>query len=255
MKRLFWIAILAAGLLQGVPASAQWVAGQRGHIPVADGPTGRQDDGRPLWVCRAWYNGGLHPGKVRPGFRGCNIGWGGEEHAIERYEVLAGGAGGYAWVRAQRGFIPDFAIAAGRDSDGRTLFVCRARYRNGVHPGKIYNSFGGCNIGWGGREPMVTTYEVLVSSWRPVPAAEIQLRRPCGVANSGRIAWVVNLRKDRRVRVTVRRTVAAEPARPQTQEDFVYILAAGGQRGLGCNGRLRPSERGQAYSLAGAEVL
>ena len=42
----------------------------------------------PLYICRATHNGGVHPGKLRAAFKGCNIGWGGRETVVADYEVL-----------------------------------------------------------------------------------------------------------------------------------------------------------------------
>jgi hypothetical protein len=44
--------------------------------------------------------------------------------------------------------------------------VCRARFDNGQHPGKVWD--GTCNFGWGGRTIYATDYEVLLDdgySW------------------------------------------------------------------------------------------
>ena len=42
----------------------------------------------PLYICRAPFQGGLHPGKIRSGWTACHISWGGTEHAISTYDVL-----------------------------------------------------------------------------------------------------------------------------------------------------------------------
>jgi hypothetical protein len=70
------------------------------------------------------------------------------------------------WQTARNGAIPAGAVIAGHEHPpgNETLYICRAHYRNGLHPGKIRPAFGGCNIGWGGQERMVRRYEVLVSS-------------------------------------------------------------------------------------------
>ena len=260
MRGLFWIPLVAAVslLLDTAPASAQWVAARSGSIPGATGPTGREADGRSLRVCRARHERGLHPGKIRPGFGACFFGWGSNQHRSTVYDVLVGGK--YRWVRARHGRVPDFAIVAGRESDGRSLFVCRAQHRGGVHPGKVRSGFRGCNIEWGGGEHAIPVYEVLVSAWQqegssapPMGKAEIRLGARCGVADSGQIAHVVNLRRDRRVRVTVRQTWK-DGTTEHSQKDFVYTLAAGGQQRLGCY-RLLSATEGRIYSLVGIEGL
>ena len=162
MKKRF-IAMLGAILLLVAPASAQWVTSANGGIPVTDGPTGRDTDGQVLFVCRAWYGGGLSPGKIRAGFGGCLVGWAGRERTVPRYAVLGGGR--FGWENVTGGRVRDFAIVAGREANGEPLFVCRAWHRNGMHPGKVRRGFNGCNITYGGDEIRKQYYEVLVVRW------------------------------------------------------------------------------------------
>ena len=54
-----------------------------------------------------------------------------------------------AWVPAANGVIPANAIIGGNEA-GRTLAVCRAKYNQGVHPGKVVGK--NCNFGYGGKE-------------------------------------------------------------------------------------------------------
>jgi hypothetical protein len=70
-----------------VEASSQWVEARNGEIPEG-ALQGGQEAGGPLYVCRAYHGGGLHPGRIRPDFTGCHIGWGGYEVVIPVYEVL-----------------------------------------------------------------------------------------------------------------------------------------------------------------------
>ena len=107
-----------------------------------------------LYVCRSFYRGSLHPGKLYAGH--CNIGWGGQEIARGEYEVLKSHRP-LRWVSHKYG-MPSGAIRGG-EAEGYPLFVCRAKYNGGVHPGKLYK--GACNIGWGGEEIVVPRYEVL----------------------------------------------------------------------------------------------
>jgi hypothetical protein len=75
--------------------------------------------------------------------------------------VLTGNASAVHWVGASNGAIPAGAVAGGSEP-GRTLYICRARYNNGLHPGKVVAQ--NCNIGWGGKEILVRSYEVMVAS-------------------------------------------------------------------------------------------
>ncbi|HTM64668.1 MAG TPA: DUF3421 domain-containing protein [Gammaproteobacteria bacterium] len=67
------------------------------------------------------------------------------------------------WIHMESGEpMPANAVIGGNQYHPNSLFhVCRANYRGGVHPGKLYN--GNCNISWGGQEYIMTNYEVLVS--------------------------------------------------------------------------------------------
>jgi len=42
-----------------------------------------------------------------------------------------------------------------------SLYVCRGNYKNSVHPGKLWKSW--CHIGWGGKEVLLDTFEVLTT--------------------------------------------------------------------------------------------
>ena len=66
-----------------------------------------------------------------------------------------------SWTEASGGHVPDGAIIGGREADGQVLFICRAKHKGGVHPGKIRAEFKGCNIPYGGREHTIRQYEVL----------------------------------------------------------------------------------------------
>lgn len=127
-------------------------------------------DGRPGYVCRGSHAGGLHPGKVVAGR--CNIGYGGKELRLSRYQVL---------LEPPRGPPPPppglswqspgtaGAVVAGREGS-RNLVVCRGRHKSEWHPGKVVA--GRCNIGYGGREILTTSYQVLVANgvsarWSP----------------------------------------------------------------------------------------
>ena len=66
--------------------------------------------------------------------------------------------GGVKWA-SSTGRLPANAFIGGSEP-GRKLAVCRAPYKGGTHPGKVVA--GKCNIGWGGKEIVLRTFEVLV---------------------------------------------------------------------------------------------
>jgi hypothetical protein len=67
--------------------------------------------------------------------------------------------GGFTWVPAVNGAIPQGAVAGGNEG-GHPLFICHATSGMGLHPGKVVGA--NCNIGYGGLEATVPQYEVLV---------------------------------------------------------------------------------------------
>jgi len=166
-KSLF--AIVVFGVLSAFGLSGQVIAQNPIHLSwgtpsnspqnqwPAQWAAGNEADGTPIFVCRANYNGGMHPGKVVAG--NCNIGYGGNEIVLQHYVVLMGPLTMRSlWVE---GFSPaNRNFRAGVDSDGVTpLYVCRALYNGGLHPGKVVA--GNCNITYGGREVVLHNFQVL----------------------------------------------------------------------------------------------
>ena len=87
------------------------------------------------------------------------------------------------WIEMMRGEpLPEGAVVGGGEAEG-ALIVCRANYRGGVHPGKLVGD--SCNISWGGREVVMSRYEVLVSyaplNWVPASYGQI----PAGAIRGG----------------------------------------------------------------------
>jgi hypothetical protein len=115
---------------------------------------GRENDGKLLYSCNAYYNNGTHPGKTRDDWNSCNIGWGGQEYGLTSYNTLQS-SHNYYWDRNI--YNP---VVGGNQHDGN-LYVCRAYYNGGIHPGKTKNGWGACNIGWGGSEIGVSNFEYL----------------------------------------------------------------------------------------------
>jgi len=160
IRLLLHAAGAAALIAVALPAAAQdlrWVPAPGGAVPPS-AIIGGQEPGRLLPVCRGAYNNGVHPGKVVAGK--CNIGWGGREIELRQFEVLTGNPASVRWQAVAGGAMPAGAFVGGQEP-GRQLVVCRAAYQTGVHPGKVVA--GKCNIGWGGKERVLTAYEVMVT--------------------------------------------------------------------------------------------
>lgn len=67
---------------------ARWVPAARGVIPPGSIAHGRERDGRPQYICRASYGGGVHLGKVSPGSAGCLLATYGRVVVRDSYQVL-----------------------------------------------------------------------------------------------------------------------------------------------------------------------
>ena len=117
------------------------------------------ENNQTLYSCRVSYQRGIHPGKLIENY--CNFGFGGQELRSSNYEVLSyrGNNSGYRWVRSLSS--SDTAIVAGQEATGENLFLCRASYRGGIHPGKLVKNR--CNIGFQGQELQINNYEILIS--------------------------------------------------------------------------------------------
>jgi hypothetical protein len=159
--------LCALGLAAGRHAKAEdnWVYEKAGSVPLDAIIGGTEPDGTRLYICRAFFNGGLHPGRVRPGLAGCDIGWGGVEHLVPFYQVLVP-----RWRSAINGNVPTGAYSYGFEAPdpgnnfiGPALYPCRAFLNGGLHPGKVRPGFTGCYVGWGGKEISVNPYEVLIA--------------------------------------------------------------------------------------------
>ena len=129
---------------------------------LAASPEARFDSVR-LYLCRAAYEGGIHPGQARAGEKGCAFGFGGGQVVAQTYDLLEA-APWMTWTGAVARDLPDTAVVSGNEG-GEAFFACRAADRNGVHPGKIKKSSLGCSIVSDGREAIVERFEILVTRW------------------------------------------------------------------------------------------
>lgn len=153
------LGLFGAGLSQTSDSCrVQWVSDFEGGIPDGAVVCGQEADGTPLYLARAYYSGGLHPGKVRPEFESANIPYGGDEVKVNSYEVYCGGG---TWIEASGGIIPEGAVACGYEANGEPLYAARAWYEGGLQIGKVRPGFDGANIPYGGDEITVNSYEVL----------------------------------------------------------------------------------------------
>ena len=150
--------ILIAGSLSPGVAAQTWVDSQSDSPLPSNAVVGGQENGHRLYVCRASYNGGIHPGKVVAG--NCNIGFGGQEVVLQQFQVLVTDPHPHAfpeWGPPKDDMAG--AVVGGRESSGSPLWVCRAAYNGGIQPGKVVGA--NCNIPYGHQEIHVPQFEVL----------------------------------------------------------------------------------------------
>jgi hypothetical protein len=146
--------------MENSAAGYRWETARGGRIPTGAVPHGYEEDGEPLWVCRARIHGGVHPAKVRPAFGAAQATWGGREVRVDEYEVLMDRG---IWGIASGGTVPAEALPAGRDGDGEPLYVARSAIEPGtLHIGKLRRSSGAATIGYGDDEHTAFSYEVLL---------------------------------------------------------------------------------------------
>ncbi|KAK9768710.1 hypothetical protein K7432_000463 [Basidiobolus ranarum] len=132
-----------------------WIYASGGAIPPNAVQGGVESDGKPLFIARQFYQGGLHVGKAAPHLKSISIGYGGKEINLKDYYVLCGDARQLRWVECHGVCKPDNwrPIEAGHESDGKPLFVSKTRYDGGEHVGKAGTHLnGGMSFGFGGKE-------------------------------------------------------------------------------------------------------
>jgi len=149
----------------GPRGPATWILAEGGSVPDGAIPGGEQQ-GKPLFICRGFHEGGLQIGKVSPAAQqGAMIGYGFKEFPIPKYEVLVGDRHALRWVDfqgrlnvRQLGARP---VEGGREADGTPLFVALARHGNAVIPGKVGEKLDGAVIPTNNTEVVSEQYRVL----------------------------------------------------------------------------------------------
>jgi hypothetical protein len=134
-----------------------------GVVPFDSIRGGTDNDGLPLYLCTAQFAGGMHPGKLKSIFHGCDISYGGIEHVIANYNVLVAN-----WLNMPPVVVADWSFPAGTDVDGSALHVCRAYVGGAIYPGKTRESWITCNFGLSGKEQTAVNYDLL-TDWHPIP--------------------------------------------------------------------------------------
>jgi len=134
--------------------------------PIACRPVegGLDSPGQPLFVIRAQYEGGLHPGKYNRSLESCYFAYGGREVSSESFEILEDN-GDYVWFPCNNiNDIPyDRAVPIGNEADGKVLYAARGVISGNFHIGKVGRHIGGgASIGFFGKELFISPFEVLI---------------------------------------------------------------------------------------------
>jgi len=110
---------------------AEWKSATYGSVP--DGAFSAGYDGGPIFVCRAWHEGELIPGKLVPTHGVAYVSFGGQEHKKDAYEVLCGTD--IKWIVMQNynadSDLPPHKFEGGKTAGGERLFIGRVHH-NGV---------------------------------------------------------------------------------------------------------------------------
>jgi hypothetical protein len=123
-----------------------------GIVPQDAIRAGTDADGTPLYLCSAYFNGSTQLGKLRSSFGGCDFSYGGLEYNEPNYFAVVA-----SWLGSSK-----YDFPAGTDTDGSTLYVCRALLNGGlVYPGKTRSTWNGCDYGLSGKEQFDTLCELL----------------------------------------------------------------------------------------------
>jgi len=143
-----------------------WKNAKKDEFIPLDAPVAGYESGMPkmpctspLFIIRAKYNDGIHPGKWVLGDT-ASIAWGGGEHKCSEFEVYTGPV---KWVDVSGKRFPPNMIEAGREANGSVLYVARAKFEKGLFVGKAGRHLSkGCCIGFWGKEYELDTFQVLV---------------------------------------------------------------------------------------------
>jgi len=149
------------------PGPVAWVLNQGKDIP-RDAIQGGFERGAPLYICRAYYEGGIMIGKACSVFKkGAVIGFKKDEIHLDKYEILVGNSDAVRWVNISGKF--NLASLGGlrpvegvREPGGAPQYIAQAPYHGAVHPGKACEDYGnGCFIPYDSTEKKIEEYAVL----------------------------------------------------------------------------------------------
>ena len=138
---------------------AQWVLVSDGVTPSYALKGGYESDGTILYIARIQYEGGTHVGKARANAQEAFIPYGGKELISSPYEIFTGKG---RWMKVSGEKVPNGAIVGGNENNGTVLYIVRAFIGGGWHIGKLRRNGREAFIPYGGKEEIVSDFEILV---------------------------------------------------------------------------------------------
>ncbi|XP_060519828.1 uncharacterized protein LOC132698016 isoform X2 [Cylas formicarius] len=135
-----------------------WIAARDGEVPPG-AFIGGEDNGEPMYVIRAYYEGSLLPGKLLESQEQGYVPWAGSDNAVFEYEVLCDFHG--SWHPCSGDNIPPNAVPAGTSGDGEILYVGRVVHDGTLTVGKVQPSLGFLYIPFYGEELSFSIFEIL----------------------------------------------------------------------------------------------
>ncbi|TPX68066.1 hypothetical protein SpCBS45565_g03352 [Spizellomyces sp. 'palustris'] len=143
-----------------------WILTDGNNIPQGAIRGGQESDGTPLYIARAYYDKGVHIGKISKDMKdGARIAYGGKEVTVPKYEILLGYENAVKWVDGE-GHLKNVQglklVEGGRESDGRPLYIAQAHIKNSVQPAKVAEHLDGAFVPYGGDEKKEKHYRYLV---------------------------------------------------------------------------------------------
>jgi hypothetical protein len=123
--------------------------------------TGQDATGRPLTLCAAKVGDAIYPGKIAGNGRGCIYADGQRELGADVFAVAA------THLRLEwtgKTTAPDRLVPVGNAPNRRPYYLCRGRFADAIHPGRIEDLSGGCTITHEGRSHVLKdNFEVAVA--------------------------------------------------------------------------------------------
>jgi Peptidase of plants and bacteria/Hemopexin/Protein of unknown function (DUF3421) len=158
----------------GLMRIVDWVNASTLQLPDGAVNVGHTADNKPLYLCAAKVGSAIFPGETgAPPDASCTYSDGQRQATTGVYAVAATKLS-LAWTAAASA-PSDKLIPTGISPEGRGYYLCRARFANGVHPGRIENPSGPCTITHDGRTYSATDNVEVASAPTIVNSPDIPL--------------------------------------------------------------------------------